>query len=150
MIPLLSLAAACGQGSPDPSARSSAASPAPPDSVVVHTLSPLASPPPEPSPSPVTPAGNTVAPRKVPWTEVTASPDGRTLTVVWWSGVEPCHVLDRVEVAESRDKVTITLYEGADRRSPDAACIMLAVRKSTEVRLRAPLGGRQVADGARE
>ncbi|MEN3535025.1 hypothetical protein AAH991_07935 [Microbispora sp. ZYX-F-249] len=101
------------------------------------------------APSPVTPAGPTLNPRKVPWESATPTGDGRSLDVVWWSGVEPCNVLDRVEVTETAREVTVTLYEGQDRRSPDAMCIAIAVLKSTKVQLKAPLDGRKVVDGAK-
>lgn len=70
----------------------------------------------------------------------------RTLTVHWWSGVEPCHVLAEVDVVERRRKVVITLYEGS--ADPDAACIEIAEALRTRVRLERPLGDRTVVDGA--
>ena len=36
--------------------------------------------------------------------------DGTSVTVFFWSGVEPCYVLDRVDVDEGPDAVTITLF----------------------------------------
>ncbi|MEU8277333.1 hypothetical protein ACFYOK_29955 [Microbispora bryophytorum] len=101
------------------------------------------------TPSPVTPAGPTLNPHTVPWESATPADDGRSLDVVWWSGVEPCNVLDHVEVTETAREVTVTLYEGQDRRSPDAVCIAIAVLKTTKVHLKAPLGGRKVVDGAK-
>ncbi|WP_432928806.1 hypothetical protein ACQPZZ_03290 [Microbispora sp. CA-135349] len=101
------------------------------------------------TPSPVTPAGPTLHPRKVPWESATPAADGRSLDVVWWSGVEPCTVLDRVEVTESAREVTVTLYEGQDRRSPDAVCIAIAILKTTKVHLKAPLDARKIVDGAK-
>ncbi|WP_433221720.1 hypothetical protein [Microtetraspora malaysiensis] len=93
--------------------------------------------------------GHTLNPRKIAWTSVTPSADGRSLAIVWWSGVAPCTVLDRVEVEESATRVTVTLYEGRDPRHPDTACIAIALEKTTTVRLAAPLDGRQVVDGAK-
>lgn len=93
--------------------------------------------------------GNTLDPRKIAWTGATPSPDGRSLAVVWWSGVAPCTVLDRVEVKESAKQVVVTLYEGRDPRFPDTACIAIAVEKTTTVRLASPLDGREVVDGAK-
>ncbi len=74
--------------------------------------------------------------------------DERTLAVRFWSGVEPCYVLDRVEVEESDETVTITLYEGSDPAEPDAVCIEIALWKEVLVELDAPLDGREVVDGA--
>jgi hypothetical protein len=73
---------------------------------------------------------------------------GRELMVVFWSGIEPCYVLDSVVVEEKPDLVTITLYEGHDPDKPDAVCIEIAVLKMVEVTLERPLGDRRVIDGA--
>ncbi|WP_433499266.1 hypothetical protein ACQP1K_02590 [Sphaerimonospora sp. CA-214678] len=132
---LLFMAAACGQ---TPS-TSASASPDGPDRPVETQA----------GPSPAVPVGDTLDPRKVQWSSATPAEGGRSLDLVWWSGVEPCNVLDRVEVDERTDKVIVTLYEGRDRRSPDAVCIEIAIQKTTRVELRSPLDGRQVVDGAR-
>ena len=72
--------------------------------------------------------------------------DQRTLRVEFYGGVEECEGLDRVEVKETEDDVTITLYTG---RVPEAeVCIEIAVLKSVEVGLGAPLGDREIVDGA--
>ncbi len=149
LVALLFLAVACGGTS------STSASPEQPDGSPTgaeagHGSPAPASPSGAPSgtPSPVTPAGPTLNPRKVPWESATPAADGRSLDVVWWSGVEPCNVLDHVEVTETAREVTVTLYEGQDRRSPDAMCIAIAILKTTKVQLKAPLDGRKVVDGA--
>ena len=153
---LVLLVAACGNPAPDDSSapttarRPDAATLAPdtPDSGSNHG-SGGADATPSPSASPVTPKGGTIKPRKIPWTSAEPVGDGRTLRVVWTSGVEPCATLDRVEVDEGRDQVTVTLYEGPSRASPDAVCIEIAINKVTEVRLKRPLGDRRIVDGAR-
>ena len=43
-----------------------------------------------------------------------AGDDGRTVTIDFWSGVEPCYVLDHVDVGYATDEVTITLFEGTE------------------------------------
>lgn len=73
---------------------------------------------------------------------------GTTLRVIFWSGVEPCSVLDSVEVEESDEEVTITLYEGHDPNATDVACIEIAMKKAVDVELSRPLGDRAVVDGA--
>ncbi|MEZ0071606.1 hypothetical protein ABH927_000938 [Planotetraspora sp. GP83] len=108
---------------------------------------PASSGAPSAEPSPATPVGNTLKAHKVPW--ISATPTDSSLNVVWWSGVEPCYVLDRVEVTETKDAVTVTLWEGHDRRKPDAVCIEIAIQKQTTVKLSAPLGTRKVIDGAK-
>jgi len=161
LVALLFLAVACGgtsstsaspgqpEGSPSGAGTDHPSRPTAPSPDAVVSGAPAAPPgAPSGTPSPVTPAGPTLNPRKVPWESATPASDGRSLDVVWWSGVEPCHVLDHVEVTETARTVTVTLYEGQDRRSPDAVCIEIAVLKTTKVRLKAPLGGRKVVDGA--
>ncbi|GGO13810.1 hypothetical protein GCM10010116_27870 [Microbispora rosea subsp. aerata] len=147
---LLFLAVACG------GASSTSASPEQPEGTPsgadAGPGTPVSASPsgaPSGAPSPATPVGDTLNPRPVPWESATPAGDGRTLDIVWWSGVEPCNVLDRVDVTETAREVTVTLYEGQDRRSPDAVCIAIAIQKTTKVRLKAPLGERKVVDGAK-
>ena len=72
--------------------------------------------------------------------------DSRTIRVEFYGGVEECEGLDRVEVEESKQSVTITLYTG---RVPSAeVCIEIAVLKATTVELESPLAGREIVDGA--
>ena len=74
--------------------------------------------------------------------------DDVTLTVTFWSGVEPCAVLDHVDVAYGVDVVTVTLFEGSDPTAGLVACPEIAVSKETVVTLDEPLAGRTVVDGA--
>ncbi|MGH2711187.1 MAG: hypothetical protein ACRDH9_08305 [Actinomycetota bacterium] len=72
--------------------------------------------------------------------------DDRTVRVEFYGGVKECDGLDRVEVDETADSVTITLYTG---RVPEAeVCIEIAVLKAVKVELDSPLGGREIVDGA--
>ena len=74
--------------------------------------------------------------------------DGRTLTIFFWSGVEPCYVLDHVDVDEGPGAITVTLFEGHDASAGDVACIEIAVLKKVVVQLDEPVGDRRVVDGA--
>jgi hypothetical protein len=74
--------------------------------------------------------------------------DGTTVTVFFWSGVEPCYVLDHVDVAYGAKAVTITLYEGHDASAGDVACIEIALVKKVVVELDEPVGDREIVDGA--
>ena len=48
----------------------------------------------------------------------------------WTSGVDPCYVLDHVEVHDNGDQtVDVTVIEGTS--DPDAICVMMAVAKHT-------------------
>jgi hypothetical protein len=72
----------------------------------------------------------------------------QALAVRYWSGVEPCYVLGRVDVAEAAGKVTITLWTGSAPGTAGMACIQMAGYYEVIVQLQAPLGGRTVVDGA--
>lgn len=78
----------------------------------------------------------------------TIGDDGRTLTITFWSGVEPCYVLDHVDVAYGDDAVTVTLFQGSDPNGGDVACIEIAVLKQVTITLDQPLAGRTIVDGA--
>lgn len=147
LIPLLVLAA-CGAPATGGSARSSP-TPSP------DRDDPVSSGPGVPGRNGKGPGYEIVEPRPGmhevgarPFERVVPGEDGRRLTVIFWSGVEPCHVLDRVEVQESAAKVTITLYEGSAPKARNTACIEIAVKKAVEVELDGPLAGRKVIDGA--
>jgi len=62
---------------------------------------------------------------------LTATVDGRRLTVAvtWWSGVEPCTILDTVVVDAEDGGFAITLNEG--RGPEDVACIAIAEQHRT-------------------
>jgi hypothetical protein len=73
----------------------------------------------------------------------------RNLLVRFTSGVEPCYVLDHVDVEYGSKHVAITLFEGRDPKAGDVACIEIAELKRVPVELAEPLGNRRVIDGAR-
>jgi len=82
------------------------------------------------------------------WDTADVRSDGRRIAISFVSGVEPCAVLDHVDVDYGDDAVAITLYEGHDPDAGDVACIDIGVFKQVVVELREPLGGRAVEDGA--
>jgi hypothetical protein len=73
--------------------------------------------------------------RPVGITELIARVSGNRveLNAKWSSGVEPCSVLDSIEVAREGTTFTISLFEGTS--DPDAMCIAVAVEKVTLVDL---------------
>jgi hypothetical protein len=75
--------------------------------------------------------------------------DDRSLAVRFWSGVEPCSVLDHIDVAYGADAVTVTLYQGSDPSAGLVACPEIAVLKQVTVVLDEPLAGRDIVDGTR-
>jgi hypothetical protein len=67
--------------------------------------------------------------------KLTARVDGRRVVVnaSWWSGVEPCYVLDSTAVKIDGTKITVSVREGASKR--DVACIEIAMHKVTVIDL---------------
>jgi len=140
--------AACAQSS---GGNGNQAAPGAPGSGVVSS-GPLSSS----SPSPEAPTPNVVSPEpavdlhRQRWTSVDAVSGTREVLVHGvLTGGPPCAVVGRVEVAESQDRVTITLWVG---RRADAQCDgpqpQVAYPFVTRVALEAPLGKRAVRDGA--
>jgi len=86
-------------------------------------------------PTIVIPKAGQKNPHPVGATTLRASVDGRhvLVKVAWYSGVEPCNVLDSVRVERSGTDVAITVIEGASRL--DVACIEIAQLKATIVDL---------------
>jgi hypothetical protein len=138
---------ACGseEASVDPGGAPSAD---PDDPVTSAPQSPGDGTIPSPQPSVVTPQPGQAGVRPIGWDTAEPGDDGRSVAVNYWSGVEPCSILDHVDVEYSRRKVTITLYEGYAPADEQTACIELAVYKATVVELDEPLDGRKIADGA--
>jgi hypothetical protein len=78
----------------------------------------------------------------------TVGDDDRTVTIDFVSGIEPCYVLDHIDVAYGADAVTITMFEGHDASAGDVACIEIGVFKRVIVTLDQALAGRDLVDGA--
>jgi len=144
---LLALAA-CAENS---GGNGNQAEPGAPDSGVVSS-GPLTPGPPSsasPSPNVVTPEP-AVDLRRTRWTSVEPADGGREVLVHGTlTGGPPCAVVGRVDVAETPERVTITLWvgrrEGADCDGPQP---QVGYPFVVRVALDAPLGGRQVRDGA--
>ena len=79
------------------------------------------------------------------WDHLSLTPDGRTLTVYFYGGVEACYGLAEVRVARTAGGVaTVTLVAGTPPAIGDFACIDIAVGYKTTVQLDEPL----VIDGS--
>jgi hypothetical protein len=74
---------------------------------------------------------------EVPWDHITVGPDGRSLTVYFWSGAESCYGLAGVEVDETGAVPVITLQTGT--RPGVDVCVALAQLYSTPVVLEDPI-----------
>jgi hypothetical protein len=120
-----------------------------PDATVAYTPCPSDQVPPSPVPSPVVPTPGMADVRARGWDTADVSADGLRVTISVVSGIEPCAVLDHVDVAYGSRAVTITLFEGHDPDAGDVACIDIGVFESVNVALDEPLGDRTVKDGGR-
>jgi hypothetical protein len=74
-------------------------------------------------------------------------PDGRTVVVYWYGGVDSCFGLQRVDVDSSGSVPVITVFEGGRPEAEGMACIMIAVLKATVVTLDEPILADRHGDG---
>lgn len=83
----------------------------------------------------VLPKPGQLKPHPVGVTLLEAAVDGRRVTVKvsWYSGVEPCYVLDSVRVDVGGNEFVLTVIEGTS--DPNAVCIEIAMYKATIVDL---------------
>lgn len=72
-----------------------------------------------------------------PWDHITVAPDGRTLTVYFWSGADSCYGLAGVTVDLGGEVPSITLQTGT--RPGVEVCIAIAQLYSTVVVLDDPI-----------
>jgi hypothetical protein len=73
--------------------------------------------------------------------------EGDKLEVRFYNGIQACYGLDRVEVDETDERVTIGIFTGV-RPPGDQVCIDIAELQATIVTLDAPLGDREVVDAS--
>jgi hypothetical protein len=83
----------------------------------------------------VIPRPGQLNPRPVGAASLEPAVNGRhvLVKVTWWSGVEPCNVLDSVDVERSGTAITVQLIEGSG--DAQAICIEIAEQKATIVDL---------------
>ena len=106
-------------------------------------------PPIPPEPHVVVPTPGMVDVHPIPFDQVRVGSDRRTVQIDFVAGIEPCSVLDHVDVRYGANSVTITLSEGSDPAAGQIACIMIAEFKRVIVHLDQPLGDRTIVDGAK-
>jgi hypothetical protein len=83
------------------------------------------------------------------WDDAKVSKNGKKVTLVFYNGVEPCYVLDHIDVDYNEKNITITMFSGHDPEAgDDVACIEIAELLSTRVKLSEPVGDRTIVDGA--
>ena len=118
-----------------------------PDGVVGFTPCP-GDDPPTFEPQVVSPRPGMADVHARPFDDATVGPDDVTVRIDFVSGVEPCSVLDHVDIADRAATVTITLYEGHDPAAGEVAWIDIGVFKRVVIALDEPLGDRTIVDGA--
>lgn len=120
-----------------------------PDGVVSNAPCEPGGPLPEPRPQIVVPRPGMSGVTPTAFGSATVRPDDRTIDVRFWGGIEPCSVLDHVDVAYGSDAATITLFQGSDPSTGMVACPEIAVLKQVTVTLDQDLAGRRIVDGAK-
>lgn len=85
--------------------------------------------------------------RKTGWDRADILND-RAVRLHFVSGVEPCTVLNNVDVQYRSGDIVLTIFEGSDPARPGAACIQIAESKAVDVQLAEPINGRALTDGA--
>jgi len=73
--------------------------------------------------------------------DATASGTAVSVDAYWTSGVDPCYVLDQIQVDTNANDQTVdvTIIEGTS--DPDAICVMMAVSKHTIFTFEVPEAG---------
>jgi hypothetical protein len=67
----------------------------------------------------------------------------------YWSGIEPCTAVGRIDVVETDTTVTVKVWIGTPESERDTVCIMIAELHAVRVQLEEPVGDRALIDGAR-
>ena len=116
-----------------------------PDDTVSTSIPPGSGGPLTPRPKIVTPTPGLQNVVATSWIKAVSSADGMTLTVWFWGS--PCLGVDHVDVNETPDRVSVTLYQGTPPSLVGSACPEIAMLAAVLVALAAPLGGRTVVDG---
>jgi hypothetical protein len=138
LIALL-LLAACG--SPDQTQPGSGGSAGGPNSGTWNNA--------DPEPRRVRPRPGMADLYRLGWDDAKVSKNGKKVTLVFYNGVEPCYVLDHIDVDYNEKNITITMFSGHDPEAgDDVACIEIAELLSTRVKLSEPVGDRTIVDGA--
>ncbi|MDQ3294870.1 MAG: hypothetical protein M3527_10560, partial [Actinomycetota bacterium] len=75
-----------------------------------------------------------------------AAIDETIIELRFTTGVAECYGLDRVQIEETAEAVTVTLFTGG--RPGADVCIEIAESVATKVTLPAPLGARTLVDGS--
>lgn len=94
---------------------------------------------------PVVPEDGLLDIRDQGWEQILIAPDGRTLTVYFWNGVEGCYGLAGVTVDQTGEVPVVRLQVGT--RPGVEVCIDMAQLFSTTVTLESPIIGGSSSEG---
>lgn len=72
----------------------------------------------------------------------------RTVRVYYYSGIEPCTVLDHTSVSYSAEKISISLFAGSDPSAGQVMCAALARATAVDVTLTQDPAGRTFVDAS--
>lgn len=89
--------------------------------------------------TPAVPNPNVTGAQPVPFDHITVSPDGRTLTIYYWYGVEGCYGLKDVTVAPVDGGYAVTIWAGMLPEAINRMCVDLAQLYSVQVTLETPV-----------
>ena len=89
--------------------------------------------------TPAVPNPNVTGAQPVAFDHVTVGPDGRTLTIHYWHGVDGCYGLKDVTVTQTDDGYAITIWAGMLSEAINRMCIDMAQLYSVNVVLDAPV-----------
>jgi hypothetical protein len=78
-------------------------------------------------------------PRPIAWDHIVVAPDGRSLTVYFWMGVQECNGLHSVVVTPTDTGIDVSVLVGIPEGAASRICIELAQLYRTTVVLDAPL-----------
>jgi hypothetical protein len=73
--------------------------------------------------------------------DAAASGTAVSVDAYWTSGVDPCYVLDQVQVNVNDDDLTVDVTVTEGTSDPDAICVMMAVPKHTIFTFEVPAAG---------
>jgi hypothetical protein len=73
--------------------------------------------------------------------DATASGTAVSVDAYWTSGVDPCYVLDQVQVNINDDDLTVDVTVNEGTSDPNAICVMMAVAKHTIFTFEVPAAG---------
>ena len=89
--------------------------------------------------TPAIPNPGVTGAQPVQWDHITVSPDGMTLTVYYWHGVDGCYGLKEVTVAPIDGGYAITVWAGMLPEAVNRICVDMAQLYSTTVTLDTPV-----------